>query len=142
MNVYWITLASAVAFATVAPAFAGDIISFHTPSKNIYCMATDDPDEGSNVDCELITQTNQSPLKPRPSDCEQDWGSRFALTGKGDAVMVCAGDTVRSDDAFNLEYGKLVRLSDLACASTEEGLECTNNDAHGFKISKGKQEMY
>jgi hypothetical protein len=136
------TSALAATLSVATPAIAGDIIAFHTPSKNIYCMASDTADEGSSVDCELITMTNEKPLLPQPSDCEQDWGTRFALSGKGKATMVCAGDTVRSDDAFNVPYGNLVRLSDLACAATETGLECTNNEAHGFKISKGKQEMY
>ena len=122
-------------------ACAGETTVFHTPSKNIYCYG-EVAGEGTTMDCELLTQTNTKPLRPKPADCDLDWGSRFAVKDDGKATMVCAGDTLRSDGAVNLPYGKRLDFYGIACTSTKQGLECINDDAHGFKISKGKQEIY
>jgi hypothetical protein len=134
----------AISTLFAAPAWSEDWVWFHTPSKNIYCMATDisEDGKGSFVDCELITRTNSQPALPIPADCDLEWGSRFALGATGQAYLECTGDTLRSDKAFNVPYGKLAKFSDLSCYSSEEGLECTNNDGHGFKMAKGKQSLF
>jgi hypothetical protein len=134
--------ATAVALAMAAtPARAGDTTAFHTPSKNIYCYG-EVSGEGTTIDCELLTQTNKKPLRPQPADCDLDWGSRFAVKNDGKATMVCAGDTLRSNEAKNLPYGKRLDFYGIACTATKQGLECINDDAHGFRISKSKQEIY
>jgi hypothetical protein len=130
-----------LASAFTSAAFAIEPVSFHTPSKNIYCYGFGD-DATTTIDCELLTKTNEEPLQPMPADCEQDWGNRFALSNEGVAFMVCAGDTLRGNDAKILPYNQRLDYYGIACTATREGLECINDDAHGFKISKGKQEMY
>jgi hypothetical protein len=126
---------------TLAPAVAQEAVSFHTPSDNIYCYG-EVSGADTTIDCELLSQTNPKPLLPVPADCEQEWGSRFALKDGGTAFMVCAGDTLRSNDAMNLPYGKQLDFYGIACTATERYLECVNDDGHGFKISKAKQAMY
>lgn len=131
----------AVAGFLTNAAAAQESQTFHTPSKNVYCYA-DVTDAVTTVDCELLSKNSNKPLRPVPSDCEQDWGNRFALNDSGKAFMVCAGDTLRSNSAANFPYGRQFDYYGITCTSSEQGLECINNDGHGFKISKSKQEMY
>ena len=131
------------ALAGVGGAHADDdVIQFHSPSKNIYCVAVNSQTEGGSVDCELVTRTNTEPLMQRPDDCDLEWGSRFALSSAGEAIMICAGDTLRDGQASNLGYGEGLDRFGIHCTSTRQGIECINDDQHGFKISKGKQEIY
>ena len=121
---------------------ADDVIVFHSPSKNIFCVAVNSKTEGGSVDCELVTRTNKKDLLPRPADCDLDWGNRFAVYSSGKAIMICAGDTLRDDNASTLAYGEGLDRFGIHCTSSEKGIECINDDQHGFKISKGKQEIY
>jgi hypothetical protein len=130
----------AVVFA-VQPAFALESVWFHSPSKNIYCFATI-YESDSVVDCELIERTNGRPIRPVPGDCEQEWGNRFELKDSGSAYLTCTGDTLRSGPAKALPYGERIDYYGITCSSSESGIECINNDGHGFKISKGRQELY
>ncbi len=132
---------AAALIMAASAAHANETTLFHTPSKNIYCYG-EVSGKGTTIDCELLTQTNKEPLRPQPADCDLDWGSRFALKNDGKATMVCAGDTLRNNEAVNLPYGKRLDFYGIVCTVTKQGLECINDDAHGFKISKGKQMMY
>jgi hypothetical protein len=128
---------------TINNAFAeDDVIKFRSPSKNIYCIGVNSESEGGSVDCEIITRTNAKDLRPRPADCDLEWGNRFAVYSDGKAAMICAGDTLRESGAFTLGYGEGIDRFGIHCTSTEQGIECINDDQHGFKISKGKQKIY
>ena len=130
-------------FANISGASAADDIKqFHSPTKNIYCVGVNSPGNGGRVDCELVTRTNAEPLMNKPMDCELDWGNRFSLRSDGRASMECSGDTLRDPNAFVLGYGAGLDRYGIHCTSTEQGIECINDDQHGFKISKGKQEIY
>jgi hypothetical protein len=134
-------LASAALVLATQPAMALESKSFRSPSGNIYCYAGVD-DSVSTVQCELLERTNGKPVRPVPSDCDLDWGNRFALDDSGRAYLVCAGDTLRDDGASTLRYGKRIDYYGITCSSSEQGMECINDDGHGFKISKGKQQLY
>jgi hypothetical protein len=121
---------------------ADDVIQFRSPSKNIYCVGVNSQTEGGSVDCELITRTNAKDLQPRPADCDLEWGNRFAVYYTGEAKMICAGDTLRDENAKVLNYGDGLDRFGIHCTSSEQGIECINDDQHGFKISKGKQTIY
>jgi hypothetical protein len=142
MKALWLTLTTFAALANVSNVWADDLIQFHSPSKNIFCVGVNSETEGGSVDCELITRTNETPSMQRPADCDLEWGSRFALGSEGEAKMICAGDTLRDDKAFNFGYGEELDRFGIHCTSTQQGVECINDDQHGFKISKGKQELY
>lgn len=122
-----------------APAL--ESVWFHSPSKNIYCFATID-NSNSVVDCELIERTNGDPIVPAPGDCDLEWGNRFELEASGEAYLTCTGDTLRAGPAEVLPYGERIDYYGITCSSTESGIECINDDGHGFKISKGRQELY
>jgi hypothetical protein len=119
-----------------------DVVQFHSPSKNIYCIGVNSKTEGGSVDCEIVTRTNTKDAQPRPSDCDLEWGNRFAVYYTGEARMICAGDTLRDDNAKVLNYGEGLDRFGIHCTSSEQGIECINDDQHGFKIAKGRQEVY
>jgi hypothetical protein len=141
MRVFLIAILASITVSFAAPAFAFEPVAFHSPSKNIYCYAFVENDI-STVECELVTKTNDKPLKPKPSDCDLDWGSRFAVNDAGKSRMVCAGDTLRSDASKVLPYEQRLDYYGIACTATKQGMICINDDAHGFTIAKGKQELY
>jgi hypothetical protein len=126
----------------ILPAIAGDdggLVNFRTPSDNIHCLVSSD--EGS-IDCEIITVTVQSPLPERPADCDLEWGKRFYMKEKGQAELICTGDTVRDHKAKIVPYGENFAFGLFTCVSAEKGLSCYNNDGHGFFLSKGKQTLF
>jgi hypothetical protein len=122
------------AFAAV-PAVALESVWFHSPSKNIYCLATIDNSE-SVVDCELVERTNGAPVRAVPSDCDLEWGNRFELKAGGESYLTCTGDTLRAGPATALPYGESIDYEGITCSSEKSGIECVNEDGHGFKISK------
>jgi hypothetical protein len=143
MKTLWLTLTIIAAPASFTSACAADdVIQFHSPSQNIFCVGVNSETEGGSVDCEVITRTNAKDLQPRPADCDLEWGNRFALHSDGKATMLCAGDTLRDGQAFNFGYGEELDRFGVHCTSTQQGIECINDDQHGFKISKGKQVIY
>ena len=132
-----------IAVTSVAAANAADnVIQFRSPSNNIYCVGVNSQTDGGSVDCELITRTNGAPLMKKPADCDLEWGNRFSIGSSGEASMGCTGDTLRDENAFRLDYGAGIDRYGIHCTSTEQGIECINDDQHGFKISKGRQEIY
>lgn len=129
-------------FASLGGAIADDLVSFSSPSKNIYCIGVNSETEGGSVDCELLTRTNNKPSLKRPEDCDLEWGNRFFVGSDGNARLICAGDTLRDEGAMVLGYGKGLDRFGIHCTSSEEGIECINDDQHGFKISKASQVLY
>ncbi len=129
-------------FVSVGVATADDLVSFSSPSKNIYCIGVNSETEGGSVDCELLTRSNDEPSLKRPDDCDLEWGNRFFVGSDGKASMVCAGDTLRDKGAIVLDYGKGLDRFGIHCTSSQGGIECINDDQHGFKISKARQVLY
>jgi hypothetical protein len=136
------TIAAAAALLITATASQADTLTpFHTPSKNIYCLAVEGTD-GASIDCEILTITKRTPLTPRPADCDLEWGNRFELAESGQGTLACTGDTVRDDTGMTLTYGNSFRVGSITCESSEKGLDCRNGEDHGFFLSKGRQELF
>ena len=125
-----------------APAAAMDLHSFRSPSDNIHCLFITDDEARSSVECELRSRANVRPALLRPADCDLEWGSRFALDAKGNAGMVCHGDTLIDPSADVVGYGKQLSAGGIACQSAETGMTCTNNRGHGFSLSRAKQKLF
>lgn len=124
----------AVAAAVVVPASGAlALTSFVTPSRNIGCIG-----DKSEVRCD-IKETSGTPPK-RPANCEQDWGSAFAVRATGRGRGVCAGDTVLPSPGQSgvkvIAYGKSIRFGKIACFSQRSGLTCRNPSPHGFTLSR------
>jgi hypothetical protein len=121
---------------------AGDenqLINLQTPSGNIHCLFST---EAAAIDCEIIDITQRSPAPERPADCDLEWGNRFYLKAQGEAELICTGDTLRNAEAQVVAYGETWAWGKLSCESAETGLSCSNEDGHGFMLSKAKQVVF
>jgi hypothetical protein len=100
--------------------------TFQMPSKNIGCT------EGEDVlVCDVL-----SGLSPEPDrQCELDW-TGMEMERLGPAQPRCAGDTAYVQSAPVLEYGEAWQRNGFLCVSKDTGLDCTNEDSHGFTLSR------
>ena len=109
---------------------------FETPSGNIACSISE-----SHARCE-IRQKTWNP-GPAPSDCNLDWGYGLIVEGESEGRVLCAGDTVRTNDAPTLQYGTATQTGSFVCSSEESGVTCTNNETgHGFEISRDSYDRF
>jgi Family of unknown function (DUF6636) len=100
--------------------------TFQMPSKNIGCATS----EGVLV-CDVL-----SGLKPEPKrKCEVDW-TGMEMERLGPAQPRCAGDTAYDQSAPVLEYGTSWSRDGFTCASQENGVQCLNQEKHGFLLSR------
>ena len=121
------------------PSLAQDLLSFRSPSSNIFCMiATGDYTEAR---CDIMEMTAKMP--PPPADCELDYGHAFGI-GLQDTkgYRICAGDTVADPGSMTLGYGDHVDLGGFRCTSEKTGMTCTNPAGHGFTLAKAKQTLF
>jgi hypothetical protein len=109
--------------------------AFQTPSGNIHCLHRDD-----TMRCDVAEHAYTAP--PKPADCARAWGGSLALRAEGRAALLCAGDTVRNDEAFVLGYGAEWLSPDLNCNSSESGIRCVNREGHGFQVSRTKLDLF
>ena len=128
--------------ATTAILFAAgtahaDIKMFRSPSGNINCMYDHSP---GVVECQ-IPQPDR-PVRPKPRDCELDWGSNFSIARTGHTQMGCVGDSLASPDSRVLPYGQTLRGNGWQCTSRTSGMTCTNSQNHGFEISSRRQRLF
>lgn len=151
---------------TVYTAYANKkTIAFKMPSNNIVC--TLDPEDG-NVRCEVITSPEPRPedVQEKHSDGtpggynqgvfiiganKVQYGSwRSGTTG----IQNCydeLGKRLQYGDpevckvewgAKNLEYGTAIKMGDVTCVSTDQGLTCLNSKNKGLFVAKHKYEVY
>jgi len=127
--------AAALLSAGVAPpARADSIVMFSSPSHGIGCVLYN-----GVLRCDVTGGV--IPLPPRPKACSLDWGQGYNLVGHGLASVVCAGDTALGA-RDTIPYGSTWRRGDFACASSRNGMRCTNADGHGFFISRGDSHTF
>jgi hypothetical protein len=121
------------------PALADDLVFFHAPSKNIFCMiATGDYAEAR---CDIMELTTKIP--PPPADCDLDYGHAFSIgVQEVKGARVCAGDTVADPSGMTLNYGEHIDLGGFRCLSEKTGMTCMNPAGHGFTIAKAKQSLF
>jgi Family of unknown function (DUF6636) len=106
--------------------------SFQMPSKNIGCATS----QGVLV-CDIL-----SGLKPEPEQtCEVDW-TGMEMERLGPAQPRCAGDTAYDQNAPVLEYGQVWSKAGFTCVSQEAGVQCRNDENHGFLLSREKWTQF
>ena len=134
------TLAAAAGLCALnVTAQAGEAY-FKIPSGNLYC-AYFDYDGPPEVRCDIKSFTPT--LGKRPADCDLDWGDAFAITATArKGSIVCHGDTVISDQAATLGYGKSWNGTDITCTSETSVLTCKNAKGHGFILSRREQNVF
>jgi Family of unknown function (DUF6636) len=122
-NVVTVTNVSTV----TAPGVADhDYARFQMPSHNVGCEL-----QSGVLRCDIL-----SGLRPEPAEaCQLDW-TGAVLEAQGAAQPECAGDTVYDASSPVLEYGETWSREGLSCLSLAAGLECRNNEGHGFKLAR------
>ncbi len=105
---------------------------FQMPSKNIGCQTG----EGVLV-CDILSGLNPEPKQK----CELDW-TGMEMERLGPAQPRCAGDTAYDQTAPVLEYGTSWQGAGFTCVSMTNGLECRNEEHHGFLLSREKWTQF
>lgn len=121
--------------ATALPCAASDIAMFRSPTGGIGCIFYD-----AVLRCDV--EGGIVPLPPQPKSCPFAWGSGFYLRAHGAASIVCAGDTSRDPNAPVVRYGSVWKRGGITCASSFNGMRCTNADGHGFTIARGEARRF
>ena len=123
-NTVTVTLEPEATVSTSAPALKTP--TFQMPSKNIGCATS----EGVLV-CDIL-----SGLKPEPKQkCELDW-TGMEMERLGPSQPRCAGDTAYVESAPVLQYGSTWSRDGVTCVSQESGLQCRNQENHGFLLAR------
>ena len=120
------------------------ISGFRMPSNQIHCMivTNEGNSEPNGINCEINQTFVRTPVRPRPPDCEYDWGHSFELGNDSNADLACVSDSVRSDDSPVLTYGSSIKAGKIVCSSEESGLTCKNARGHGFFLSRRGQKIF
>jgi hypothetical protein len=134
----------AVGALAALPAAAGTgftIVSFRTPSKNIYC-AYNSADSGSPAFLRCDIRSHLRPA-PRPHSCvEGVYGESVGMTKTSAAHVLCISDTTYNPRARVLAYGTSWSRDGFRCTSRATGLTCVNTRGHGFFLSRESWKVY
>jgi hypothetical protein len=119
-----------------APATA-DVFAFDTPSGNIACSVG--LSQGSS-DIECTIYERSGPLAaPALASCAA--GHKFTMFDRGGVSVSCGGRF--TGRAFEeAPYGVTGRFGGFVCESETTGLTCTNEDGHGFFLSRRSQRVF
>lgn len=124
----------------VSPA-AADVWTFRTPSGNIGCSVG----EGhSSIDiiC-TIRQRSQPAHTPELASCPVSQAITVEMLNRGFVRASCTAAPARAfNDNEVARYGVTSDLGGIVCQSTRKGLRCTNQDGHGFFLSRAVQQVY
>jgi hypothetical protein len=124
-------LAPVAAFARTAT-----IISFRTPSKNIYCDYSSGLGSPAYLRCDIRSGLHHP--TPGPHHCvEGVYGQSLGMTKTGAAQVLCISDSTINSQARVLAYGQSWSFNGFRCVSRSSGLGCTNARGHGFFLSRG-----
>ncbi|WP_170513821.1 DUF6636 domain-containing protein [Ruegeria atlantica] len=125
--------------AIVTSAYA-DVWTFETPSENIQCSVGQEPNT-ADIYCTIIERRGD-PALPRPSNCQSDWGHDFFMANTGPVEMLCRPLNRHRDGFDRAEYGVTGKFGGFVCHSSKTGLECKNEDGHGFFLSRAVQRVF
>lgn len=70
-----------------------------------------------------------------------DWGQSVALNRGQRAAMLCVSDTVQDPAAPVLAYGSSTRVGSITCTSSQDGIRCTDDLGHGFRLSRASYDV-
>jgi hypothetical protein len=114
------------------------LIAFRTPSDNIHCLASS---SDGYLRCDL--KVIENPRLGTSEPCDLSSGDAFGISADGAiGEVVCHGDTVIQEGSHVLQYGQVWRGLGFTCQSGEAGLTCSNDEKHGFFISRTAQRLF
>ncbi len=115
--------------------------AFHTPSRNITCVASGDraTGKGLGLRCDITSHTWKAPKQTKACDAG-DYGSSLGLTRRGKARFICVSDAPPTSQ--RLAYGKLWKFGPFACRVKTTGLRCANAGKHGWFVSVASYKRF
>jgi len=123
-TVVTVTLEPEPTISTSQPALRSP--TFQMPSKNIGCATS----QGVLV-CDIL-----SGLKPEPNQqCEVDW-TGMEMERLGPAQPRCAREAPAAPGSPVLEYGTSWSRGGFTCVSQKSGVQCRNQENHGFLLAR------
>lgn len=129
-----------LALALIPTLAVADVFNFETPSGNIDC-SVGLGQASSDIYC-TIHERSGPPAAPRPSGCNSDWGHNFFMLNRGAVQIMCEPKGPNHEAFERAEYGVTGRFGGFACTSSKKGLECRNEDGHGFFLSRASQRVF
>jgi len=122
------------------PALA-DVWTFNTPSGNIECSVGEGFD-GSDIICSIFKRSGPSSV-PQMTGCPLSRGIKVEMLHRGYVSMTCIGAGARAFGGQSVaEYGVTGNFSGITCHSSTKGLDCRNQDGHGFFLSRAVQNAW
>ncbi len=115
--------------------------AFHTPTKNITCVAVGNKATGKDFSlrCDIRNHSWKAPQQTKPCDAG-DYGSSLGLTRRGKARFVCVSDA--PPRSKKLGYGVLWKFGPFSCRVRTTGLRCTNAAKHGWFLSTASYKRF
>jgi len=135
-------------FSTVPAAQAGDVISFHSPTKSVWCaiIAPTHFRHASPTKAYLRCDipNNTAVLPPEPEYCKDtgDWGAGFGIEANGYPSRACPSDTSATPAGRTLQYGETIRAFGFHCTSRRTGMTCMSSKGHGFTVRREAQRLF
>lgn len=131
------------ALMLLALCFAGparaDVWSFNTPSGNIECWVGEEV-SSSDLTC-TIFQRN-APMAQFTA-CPVHRGITAFMGNRGGVDVTCAPQGERPVGGQHVaDYGVTGQFGGFSCHSSRKGLECRNQDGHGFFLSRAVQTAF
>ena len=121
-----------------SPAFA-DVWSFNTPSGNIECWVGEDFG-GSDIECTIFQRSAPMPQFPA---CPVNRGISVLMQNRGGVKVNCIPAGKRPTGGQHVaEYGVEGNFGGFTCFSATSGLQCRNEDGHGFHLSRKNQSVF
>ncbi|RJL06597.1 DUF6636 domain-containing protein [Paracoccus siganidrum] len=121
------------------PAVA-DVFTFETPSGNVDCSVGMEAD-GADIIC-VIHDRHGPPALPRPAGCNAAWGHVFMMRDRGPVQMACRDPGPNVQFFEQAPYGVTGEFGGFTCHSSQQGLECRNQDGRGFFLSRAVQRVF
>lgn len=138
-----VLVAAGVTLAVAAPASAGGIAQFTTPTRNVGCISSQ-VDGDPVLRCD-IREFSYTPPR-RPAGCALDFGDSFTLREDGPARWTCHGDTALPPPTGRgfrtIRYGTTWSAGPFSCTSRVTAMECRSDAGHGFRLSRLKAARF
>lgn len=120
---------------------AADVWTFNTPSGNIECSVGEGFD-GSDIICSIFKRSGPAAV-PQMAGCPLNHGIKVEMLDRGYVSMTCLGASARGYGGQSVaDYGVTGQFGGITCHSSTKGLDCRNQDGHGFFLSKATQKAW
>lgn len=118
---------------------SADVWSFNTPSGNIEC-SVGEGFEGSDIDCTIFQRS--APMAQFPA-CPVHRGITVFMRDRGGVNVTCIPEGKRPSGGQHVaDYGVTGEFGGFTCLSSRKGLDCRNEDGHGFFLSRAVQRAF